>query len=71
MSHSICLPLFKRVDAILHESILFSIVSVFSVVLTSEHLFLLLQIRVFAGQSQQVKVEERVLLRQLDNLVLH
>ena len=71
MSHRVGFPFFERVDALLHEHILLGHVRVFCVIFAPEHLFLLLKIGIFASQAKQVKIENRVLLCKLNNLVLH
>jgi len=55
----------------LNESVFLSHVGVFGVILPSQHSLLLLKVRILAGQSEQVKIQERVLFGQLNDLVLH
>lgn len=70
LGHGVGFPLFQRVDALLHESILLSHFAIFRVVLSSEHSLLLLQILVLASDAEKIEVQDGVLLGQVNDLVL-
>ena len=53
----------------MNESVFFGHIAIFSMVLTSQHLLLLLKVGVFARKAKQVQVENRILFGQLDHLV--
>ena len=64
---SLGLPCLQVIDPLVVVEVLLSILRVLVVVLTSQHLFLFLEIIMLPGKPEQVHVEESILLGHLNH----
>ena len=64
--HGVGFPLLQIVDFLLHKAVFLGHVRVHRMILASNESLLFLQNGIFARQSEQIQIKDRVLLRQFN-----